>query len=969
MNTGDILLLKEGTLGLGKGDNIGIYLGREKGGKQYIYTLFTLKGRQKVRQENVVRQLAGLAFKGNLKDDAAMRGYLLREVKPELKRREENRVKLSPEAIVKQVGIRDLWSSVVSFMEWGEEKRKAAQIDASPEDITSTGLSAQEIARIYFFPALPLEEHVAALRAILSMCEDAHYGYFRRQKKGKEERFIPYSRQEMTGVEEHIRRLNTLKGVFVEWREEEIQDNGTGRSNEAAGGVNSTGEGEKGVAGAGGKERYYYDDYGRKRRVKPGKRKTPHLLVEDPASVELSSELQTELNRILQWAICYLRHADFNFERAGESSGVCPIFGLGGTAIRNLPGFSLERFLLYFAVDIVQNQRLELPSALVSHLLTFGLVSCREASDLLLECFAASGRIHFHLKFRESVLRAAEMLPDGVREEDLEDRTDLTALETYTIDPSDAKDFDDAVSIVVREADDPENPHGKDVVELYVHIADVSHYVRPHDLIDEEARFRATSVYLPTGVVPMLPTKLSNHLCSLVAGDVRLAVSTRLTFDSETMEIIEKRHFNSFIRVNANLSYEYVMERIREGKEPFASMHRLAQRLAEKHRRLDLETPERKLRFTPDGSGFDISLKHATDATRMIENFMVVTNEAVADTISEAKMPALYRIHPLPDRERVEKFSGMCSALGYDDLRIEVDWDALSRTHSGGKKPQSAGSDDLVSALLSGGKISLGGFGFPGAGVMNGAGAEKEGIEGEDEEENETIGGPLQPMNPADLKIFVDAFQKTLAGIKAKEEDLRNMLTDRLLSTLPRANYSPSNHGHFGLNSLSYCHFTSPIRRYPDVLVHRALKFIINREQGRDTPWEPPEAEEVSTMSEICNEQSQSAEDLERQMVDIALATRLFVEKELRQKIYRAMVSGLTPTSVFLNMDGFSEGRIPLSHLSGDRLTVDEFEARVIRRDEITGEETEVLRLGQRVGCTVYSVDVGEGRIELSLKR
>ena len=195
------------------------------------------------------------------------------------------------------------------------------------------------------------------------------------------------------------------------------------------------------------------------------------------------------------------------------------------------------------------------------------------------------------------------------------------------------------------------------------------------------------------------------------------------------------------------------------------------------------------------------------------------------------------------------------------------------------------------------------------------------------------------------------------------------MLTLRLLRTMPRALYNSSNHGHFGLNSLSYCHFTSPIRRYPDVLIHRALKAQLAEMQGFPCSWEFPALEDIERMSDICNEQSKAAEDLERLMVDIALATRLSREKELREKSYRAMVTGLSPGSIFLNMDGISEGRIPLSRLARkEEISVDEGDARVMMINAVTGEEEELIRLGQRVSCRIFSVDIAEGRIELSFK-
>jgi len=940
MNIGDILLLKEGILGLARDENVGIYLDREKGGKQYVYSVFTVRGLQKVRQNNVVKELSGLRYKGPTSDQAAMKRYLLDKVKPRLKgRHKEQPVTLSPKNILREVDISALWNAVADFMDWGEEKKQGVFPGIPPENWLGKGLLVGDISTIYFRPKVPQEEHVAAIRTILSVCEDPHYGYFRRWIEGRKERFVPYSREEMAHVENHVDRLHTLKGYFVEWVKEEL--------------VAGSGDGEK--------DDFYYDDAGKRHRRRPRKRKVPKLLVEEPAELELPGEMRSELDTLLQWSALYLKNAGFNWREPGV-----PGFGLAGTEVRSIKGFDLKKYLHFFAIDIAGNQRLELPSALVELLLIFRQVTYREASQLLLSFFLTSGKIHFHLEFKEVHLKAAGMLPDTVREKELEGRRDLTALETYTIDPPDAKDFDDAISFAVLEASDPYNPHGKELVELWVHIADVTNYVHPGDIIDDEARFRATSVYLTTGVLPMLPHKLSDHLCSLVVGDIRLAVSTRLLFDTKTLEILEKEHVDSFIKVDENLSYDYVNQKMEEGTEPFKGMCAFAKALEEHYQRLDLDTPERKLRFTDDGTGFDISLKMASDATRMIENFMVITNEAVAQTLSEANVPGLYRIHPLPERQRITRFNGMCGSLAYDDTTIDVEWDLFDRGDESRKEETSKGADgDILSTLMSGGTVSLGGFAFDQKPV------EAEGSTGDDGKgEGETGGFPsFEPINPDDLKIFVSAFNQTLSAIKSREQDIGFMLTNRLLGTMPRALYHPRSHGHFGLNSLSYCHFTSPIRRYPDILVHRALKVLIAKQEEKRCPWDTPEADEVGRMADICNEQTKAAEELERLMVDIALATRLSREKELRERTYSAMVSGLTPRSVFLNMDGFSEGRIPISHLSRrEQLTVDEGEARVLRVDEATGVEKEVLRLGQRIACRIYSIDIGEGKIELSLK-
>jgi len=908
MEKGSLLLLKEGILGLGKGENAGIYLGREKSGKGYIYTLFTLRGLQKLSQKNVVRPLPHLRFKGK-ENQQEMRRFLLEKVKPELLEREKKGVNISSQEILNKVKLTQLWQSVLSYLSWSEE-RKRSLFGSQFRRIEENGFSAEEIGKIYFYPKIPGEEHISALRTILSPCEKGYHGYFfRKVYKGKEH-FIPYSKEVMTAVEEHIYILKNLKRYFVEWDEEKEEE-------------------------------------------KRERKKHFRLKVEEPSEVSLPEEMKKELNRLLDWAELYLKNADFNWSEKEGS-----VFGLAETKIRKLEDFDLEKFFYFFALDLSENPKLELPSALLTMLLIFKRLNYREASHLLLKYFQRSGKIHFHLEFKEHQLRAAERLPEDVEEEDLIGRKNLTHLETYTVDPVDAKDFDDAISFVVKDAQDKGNQFKRKVFELWVHIADVSHYVRPHNVVDDEARFRATSVYLPTGVLPMLPPKLSDNLCSLVSGKIRLAVSTRLVFDCESLELLYKEHFNSFIKVKRNLSYDYVDEKIKEGVEPFKSMSDFAKRLEKKYRRLDIGTTERKLRFSEDGNGFEVSLKEPTAATKMIEQFMVVTNEAVASTISEAGLPMLYRVHPLPEKEKVERFNSMCKALGYPELVLDVEWERVKGIRSKEREDNlPTHEESIISALFSGKKMTLGCFGFEGEEKVKAG-------------EGNHCSQELPPMDREDLKIFVTAYSKSLEKIKKLEPDIKQIFSEHLLSAMPRALYSPSNLGHFGLNSLCYCHFTSPIRRYPDILVHRALKVLIaEKEGGGDCPWAPPSDDEVKRMADICNEQSQAAEELERLMVDTALAMRISREKEFRRKIYNAMVCGLTPTSIFLNMDGFTEGRLPLSRLfKADGITVDESEARILYINEKTGEEREILRLGERVRCVVHGVDIAEGKIDLSLK-
>jgi ribonuclease R len=557
-----------------------------------------------------------------------------------------------------------------------------------------------------------------------------------------------------------------------------------------------------------------------------------------------------------------------------------------------------------------------------------------------------SGAREFHEVFPPHVITTSEGLPDDVTEDDKEGRKDLTGLEAFTIDPVDAKDFDDAISIIKE---------GENSV-VWVHIADVSHYVKPNDLIDGEARFRGTSVYLPTRVIPMLPKKLSENLCSLKEGVPRLALSTKIVFSPE-MELLEWEHVPSIIEVNANLNYEQVNGWIDEGKEPFLSLHKLAVHLEKKGGRLHLNTPERRIRFR-DGKSIDIQIKRATRSTKLIEELMVLTNECASRFLEEKGIPLPFRVHPLPDRSAAEKFNAACEALGLE-VDIEADWGGEGEDKEVGEE------DAMLMALRSGGKMDL---------------SDLRSMEGSSSKEESALMKPTTEI----MDSAVASYNEVLGEIEElEEENIRDMLNLRLLRTMSQAFYSVENLAHFGLRSMSYCHFTSPIRRYPDILVHRAIKAELSEEKkGPDVSWSIPEEDEIEGNMDHINDMTESAEDWERDMVDVALATRARMTQEFLNGTHSAMVTSLTPASCFVLLDDdVTEGRLSIRHMSKYPLTVDENESRILveRTDEVLidprfkdarkneDEDIVFLKLGDRVKCRIRRVRIAEGRVELSM--
>ncbi|MBI2692304.1 MAG: RNB domain-containing ribonuclease [Solirubrobacterales bacterium] len=328
-------------------------------------------------------------------------------------------------------------------------------------------------------------------------------------------------------------------------------------------------------------------------------------------------------------------------------------------------------------------------------------------------------------------------------------RRDLKDLATFTMDPHGAKDFDDAISA----------ERVGDRVRIWVHIADVSAFVRPGDPVDVEARRRATSVYVPNMVEPMLPEALSNNACSLVPGEERRAVTAEMLFDDA--ECVEASFYRSLIRSDVRLVYEQVDAIFAgelEPEDPWAEPLSLARSVSaalqadrEKRRALEVESSEPSFEFDKTGAPTEIHAEHQTESHRVIEHLMIAANEAVARFLQDKHLPALFRVHPKPEVTAVEHVAAQLDSLGVALPPIPADFTEQ----------------------------------------------QAEGIVGE-------------------ISAAVARHVRTTGKGRAA-------LTSLVLRSLKQASYSPKNLGHSGLRSANYCHFTSPIRRYPDLVVHRAL--------------------------------------------------------------------------------------------------------------------------------------------------
>lgn len=470
-------------------------------------------------------------------------------------------------------------------------------------------------------------------------------------------------------------------------------------------------------------------------------------------------------------------------------------------------------------------------------------------------------------------------------------RRDLRGVLCVTVDPSDARDFDDAVSA---------RRFGDGGFELGVHIADVTHYLTSDGPMDNEAKRRTCSAYLVDRVIPMLPERLSNDVCSLRPGEDRLAMSVVMTLDGRG-RVVRARMCRSAIRSAARLSYDQVDSLLEGALEPgglpcapgrapevaellgvLDEIRALRERVRRERGAIDFETVETKVQLDGEGRPTGVLVRRRTRATGLIEEAMLLANECVARRLSEAEAPAAYRVHERPAPEDLRACVQPLRELGLLD-------------------------GEAASGLLAGDPFAI-------QGVL--------------ERARGTSAGPM-------------------AGAL-------------LLRAQRRAVYLPRNDGHYALGAGAYCHFTSPIRRYPDVLVHRALKALLaGRVDGREMR---AQAAALPQLCLTCSERERAADAAERASQKIKMA-ELFSGRVGERFV--GTVSGCERFGLFVTLDDTcAEGLLPTRALGDEWFTYDE------ARMTLTGEETgTVWRLGRRVTVEVAGVNVARGQIDFSLSR
>lgn len=472
-------------------------------------------------------------------------------------------------------------------------------------------------------------------------------------------------------------------------------------------------------------------------------------------------------------------------------------------------------------------------------------------------------------EFPDEVMKQVERIGEEVSSADIGGRVDLRNLQTVTIDGEDAKDLDDAITLSKK----------GDIYQLGVHIADVSNYVTEDSPLDKEALKRGTSVYLVDRVIPMLPHKLSNGICSLNAGSDRLALSCMMEID-EKGNVVGHRIAETVINVDRRMTYTSVKKIVEDHDEAeieeykelvpmFELMLELANILREKRRKrgsIDFDFPESKIILDSDGRPTEIKPYERNKATKIIEDFMLIANETVAEDFFWQELPFVYRTHENPDIEKIQKLSVFINNFGYT-MRI-----------------------------------------------------------GQDE------------IHPKEL-------QKLLIKIDGKpEEPLISRLT---LRSMKQAKYTTTCDGHFGLSTKYYCHFTSPIRRYPDLQIHRIIKENLRGglKEKRINHYE-------SILNGVAKQSSLAERRADESEREVEKLKKVEYMSQFIGQTFEGVISGVTSWGMYVELPNTVEGMIRLADMHDDYYIYDE------EHYMLTGEHTKrTYKLGEAVVIRVEDTD------------
>lgn len=493
--------------------------------------------------------------------------------------------------------------------------------------------------------------------------------------------------------------------------------------------------------------------------------------------------------------------------------------------------------------------------------------------------------------FEKSLIDYAASIREGITEKDLEGRLDIRDKTVFTIDPVDAKDFDDALSVETLEGG---------LYSIGVHIADVSHYVPENSPLDREALKRATSVYLVDRVIPMLPARLSEQVCSLNPGVDRMAYSVFFTMSADG-EVRKHEFHKTVIHSKRRFSYEDVEQVLTRGEGDYITELQLLERLSILLREkrfsqggLDFETEEVRFRLGKNGEPLEVMKKERLGSHRLIEEFMLLANRKVAEYLTKnfkgdrkESRPVIYRVHDAPQQEKVLILANFVKRLGFD-LKV-----------------------------------------------------------------NRSKEGPV---------VSAKALRQLLQEVKGS--NIEFLVNELVLRCMSKAIYTGENGGHFGLGFEHYTHFTSPIRRYPDLLVHRLLFEYegLRKKRKKITEARIKElAGKISTVSQISNEREKSAVEAERESIKLKQVEYMASHVG---KVYSGVISGATDYGIYVRLVDFAiEGMVHMRNLTDDYYEYDEATYSLIGK-----RKKKKLQIGKRLKVKVHSVDIDRRTIDLALE-
>ena len=485
-------------------------------------------------------------------------------------------------------------------------------------------------------------------------------------------------------------------------------------------------------------------------------------------------------------------------------------------------------------------------------------------------------------EFPEKVMEEARAINPLIDKKDMPHRKDFRKEKIYTIDGEDAKDLDDAVQVT-------KTKEGNYI--LGVHIADVSYYVKEGSNLDKEAFLRGTSIYMLSQVIPMLPKELSNGICSLNPKEDRFTLSCIMEITPKG-KVISSDVTKGIIRVKERMSYnevtkilektdKKVLEKYKEDIPEFEKMAELAnilKRRREEDGSLDLNIAESKIILDEVGKPIKIEKEKLSISNSIIEQFMLTANETIAEKFYWLEAPFIYRVHEVPDKEKIDELNKFLFNFGY---KIKKSGDT----------------------------------------------------------------------------VYPSAFSEVLENAKGTEEE--RVVSNLILRTLKVARYESENKGHFGIASKYYCHFTSPIRRYPDLFIHRIISFYLEHNYEINEKWKEEYFLKAEKAAENSSEREKIAQTVERDSEEMKKAE--YMENKIGEE-YNGIISGITSFGVFVELDNTVEGMIRFENLGKEYFIYNE------ERKNLVGENSKkIYKIGDKVKVRVISAEKASRRIRFEL--